>query len=1231
MKHFIIPLFVTLFFSSVQAQLPEIPSLDFTKKTGNFTDERDGKTYAYKQFGDYDLFMHNLNWDGYNGTDESTRNSKGLYTADDPEGKKYGRLYSKTYDGTSLCPLGWKLPVTAEFRAVFDAIIKDEGITGVDISSYGGYSNFTQYLRVGGIYDATENPEGLWQAGGGLDPKSSDIQFNLIPAGVYDKEKQAYEPEMGIGYQVRFMLNEANYYFAGNNNSFTRQGETVDRKKLYHSVRCIRKHVDDSPAVPLDKEIAEAIIKRIREDKLKRNKSSLEQNVVAYLAAYQADGSFDDINYAAQSRSNWEPMEHLYRLREMSIAYTEPDNVYYEDEELYNKIVKGYQLWYDKNLVCTMNWYYNRISHPHALGEGLIALYPGKKKITEESVFKQLTDRWANDLGHPDIPADATTAGANKSNIAMHWIYRSVLTQNEKDLAFAADRSFLQLAFTTGEGVQHDFSYRQHGAQLYLAGYGREFIQLATRQAYYLAGTPYALSGEKRDILSKYVRNTYLNIIRGNRLNYNIFGRSLTRENGTSETGLLSILEYLKAVDPDYTQVYTDAIKRIKKEEPASHAVTPFQKHYYRGEYTLHVRPEYTFDVRMASSRMVRSEYDINENREGFFLTDGGTCIAVDGEEYGTIIPLWDWRRIPGTTVPELTTMVRANSYIFNGRSNYAGGVSDGMYGVTAFDMVNNQELFAYNDDIGVGGTPNPQNPRLPALDFGAKKSWFMFDKEIVCLGAGIYSGHEEPINTTVNQCRKDGDIVLSVNGSETVVAQGVYAYENPDWVLNDKTAYFFPVKSNIHVRNETKTGKWSDVNNSFASSNEFTKNMFTLWIDHGVKPENEKYAYIIVPNASVEKARNYTSEHIEILANNDSIQAVYHKELDIYSFAFFRSASFRKGALALETNAGCLIMVKNANTEEVDVVVADPQKSGTPIKIGIETEKYTERRSIVYEVDESVHIGKSIEYKVNGNTPLSTGRDVLLDRSMWTITTSYEGPQDGTVYGDNPNYIIDGDLVSSFLFVKPGKELGGIKIPTDAVPYFTIDMQMPQEMTYFLYRHRTQGNTQASLRVSKASFLGKNNPEDEFETILEDVAIPTDINEVRIDFPEKKSFRYVRFVYREWNTATSNTIQVSEFNLGNSVLLSIPESSSIDKALSPEINTYLYPNPVKRGEIVRITSSVPEKIVNISIHDFLGKRLFVTDKTEIPTSRLQPGIYFIVIKGDASSNFNKTCKLIVK
>ncbi|MDR1154688.1 MAG: M60 family metallopeptidase [Bacteroidales bacterium] len=156
------------------------------------------------------------------------------------------------------------------------------------------------------------------------------------------------------------------------------------------------------------------------------------------------------------------------------------------------------------------------------------------------------------------------------------------------------------------------------------------------------------------------------------------------------------------------------------------------------------------------------------------------------------------------------------------------------------------------------------------------------------------------------------------------------------------------------------------------------------------------------------------------------------------------------------------------------------------------------------------------------------------LDRSAWTVITSFAGVPDATIGGDKPVYIIDGSQTTAFSFIKPGKSYEGVTGPSDYIPSFTIDMKEKQEFNYFVYRHRTANNNSEFIRAREISFYGKNTEEGDFVPIVENVAIDHTENrdEIKVVFG-KVEYRYVQLVINDWNQSSGSSIQVSEFNAG--------------------------------------------------------------------------------------------------
>jgi chondroitin AC lyase len=881
------------------------------------------------------------------------------------------------------------------------------------------------------------------------------------------------------------------------------------------------------------------IMRRIQNDNEKEysDVATLATKVTGYLDSLLTNAAgrhyFKDIDYNnTEGRTHdWYALEHINRLKDMTFAYTLPGSEYYENAGLHAKIVGLLNYWAFNHPPANSNWWHNWIPEPKRLGIMLMQMRKGKLEVPADLETKLIAER----MKPGQHPGASYFTGANRIDIATHWLYSALLKKDAALLPEATDAIYSPLQFTTGEGLQHDYSFFQHGQQLYIGGYGDEMVNGVTLIASYVAGTEFAIPDDRRDILGNFMRKTWLPSIRGQYLMWNITGRGMSREWQLSKNGASVLTDRMMAIDPANAPEYEDAGKRMDGKENAGYGVADMSTHFYRGDYTLHNRAKFSANVRLVSSRTKTIEFGNYENLKNYYLSDGSMNIVTHGGEYYNIFPFWDFTRIPGVTTPQRPFELDPNHVYKSdgsgnpytphggnagntGTSTFAGGVSDGLYSITAFD---------YSPD----GTY--------ASGVGGKKGWFFFDDEIVCLGAGINSNASVSsynIFTTLNQTHLNGNVTHSIGGTSSILpAQTEQIYtETPNWVYHDSVGYFFPQGGNVGVSNKTQHGNWHDINWS-ARDEAVQGDVFTLYIDHGKDAANAKYAYIVAPGIAAGEADEYAAElPVEILVNTDSLQVVYHKKLKMYGCIFFKAGTFMTNAgLIAETDNGCVMLIKDADKDELTIHVSDPQKQGSPIKIGVETLKTDGRRMITYVNPAPPYQGQSLEFKLSSDSPEFTGRDVTLNRNGWTIITSHPGPSDTAVGGDVPENIIDGNNTTAFLFVKPGKSYGGVTVGAGEEPSFTIDMQQPQEIAYLVYRHRTAGgNTSSYLRATQASFYGKNDESADFAPILEHFAIDTGVDEVKISFP-KGTYRYVKFVYEDWDKSSGSTIQVSEFNLG--------------------------------------------------------------------------------------------------
>lgn len=652
--------------------------------------------------------------------------------------------------------------------------------------------------------------------------------------------------------------------------------------------------------------VIQTISKRYEAD---QDGARLERNANKNMGLLSAEGGFSDVNYSDVSIAKWQPITHLNRVNEMILAYTTSKCKLFANRNLYNKIVLSLEYWYAKNPK-SENWWHNQIAVPRVLGLSLIQMRQGNKKIPVE-LEKKLIDRMAENAG--DIERHV---GANLTDIATDYFYRACLTKDEEALRYSISRAFtpLKLVKTGEEGIKYDYSFQQHGAQLYIGGYGEELIKGVTNFALNVVGTDYELKGEQLEILSNFVRNTFLTTIRGQFMHYNVMGRSVSRAGLSQKTSFARFINYMAKIDPVNKAVYESAFQRMKAEKTADFKITNRNILYPISDYSVHIRTPYSFSVRTVSDRTAYIEHGNNENLDAYFMTFGATAMMQKGDEYKDIFPTWNWTRIPGVTNPQVDEIPQRKAWGVMGVDKFTGGVSDSLYAVMTY---------AHTDTIEGKATR-------------AKKSWFMFDEEIVCLGADINSESPFAVNTTVEQSLLLSDVKVSGSKKEASLERGEHRFEKGlDWVYHNGIGYIFPEGGNIVISNQTQKGTWKYINSS-QSDKELSNDVFCLYFDHGINPQNAKYAYIILPNQKSGTTVQAYNPAVEIIANSAEKQAVLNKKLGILQIVFFEAGEIEHEGMKVTVDKPCVVMLKDINKPTNTMYLSDPAQTRTTIKAEI-------------------------------------------------------------------------------------------------------------------------------------------------------------------------------------------------------------------------------------------------------------------------------------------------------
>lgn len=649
----------------------------------------------------------------------------------------------------------------------------------------------------------------------------------------------------------------------------------------------------------------------------------------------------DSIPYSSRTQTTWPPINHLHRIREFVLAYINESSPYYQSAMLFDKIEKTIEFWYDKNPTST-NWWFQEIDAPQKLGRCLLLLRSGSNYISqdlENKILERMRGQASRMWWH---------TGANRSDVALHTLYRGILKKDQTIIndGLNAVKSTVFKDPVTSEGIQKDLSYFQHGLQLYTTGYAESSIIAIINSLYLIKNTQYGFSVLDRAYFFKFARESYLSHFRGRFYMYYGFGRAIANKGRLTNLNVLKIAKNLQLLDSENASVYTPVISRLSGTNPASFGVIEKLQHYWVADYTLYNSPNYNFDIRMASTRTCRVENGNNTNVKGYYLSEGGYSVLTNGDEYLDIFPVWDWSMIPGTTLPNKTEIPNPGEWQKLGNSIIAGGLSNGNVGITVYHMNN----FEFNTNTT------------------AKKSWFLFGNEIVCLGAGISSYANEAVNTTVNQCLLKNDLVVNENGTETSPAKGIrnWTGNNLKWIYHGNIGYIFPQSSNLSLSNQTQSGNWNHISPSYSVADSLKKDVFKLWLNHGVKPQNASYSYIIVPGKSLEEVRNYNLSDIEVLMNTDSVQVVYNRNKDLMGLVFNKAASFTDSNFKLATSGSCLILISNPFSNNIQGWVSDPQQVKDELKIFFKNDSFLQGKELFVKLPAGEDRGSTKEFDIN-------------------------------------------------------------------------------------------------------------------------------------------------------------------------------------------------------------------------------------------------------------------------
>ena len=621
-----------------------------------------------------------------------------------------------------------------------------------------------------------------------------------------------------------------------------------------------------------------------------------------YVRRLPANGAWPDIDYSSDERGGWPPYSHLGRTLAMAEAYRKSDHPFCGATSLRDAIVRSLTHWTENDYICP-NWWYPQIGVPKAVAPILILMGDDVPAHLRQRTIETILGR--SKMG---------MTGQNKVWLAGIAFMKGMLADDRNLMTEARDQIFSELHVTTAEGIQPDYSFHQHGPQQQWGNYGAAFGSDMIEWASILRGTEYAMDPQGLDVLRHYLREGSAWVVWEGRMDISGCGRQIFR--GCQEgkgRGILRQLELMTLLDPSEADKYAGL---IAANGPDGTNAVIGHKHFWRSDMSVHRRPGWYASVKMSSTRVIGAETCNSENMLGLHLGDGVTYFLRTGDEYEDLFPVWDWRRLPGTTCLQDQGSLVPNPQACRGRSEFVGGVTNETIGVAAMEYLHE--------------------------GLRARKTWFFLDEAVICLGAGIDSDRPESVLTSINQCALDGPVTIRADQRTRELPRGEHTFTAPDWAHHDGIGYLFLAPAQVHVGGGVQRGTWHAVHHR-ESRRTIERDVFNLWIDHGARPQDQEYAYAVLPGVTVSAmpARSASLKGA-VLAHTGAVQAISTQEGKLLCAAFFEAGRLTcPEGLCIEVDVPCLVIL-DRTSQRTRLHVADPTHRHRQVVLRLSGAEYT-------------------------------------------------------------------------------------------------------------------------------------------------------------------------------------------------------------------------------------------------------------------------------------------------
>ncbi|WP_185975704.1 polysaccharide lyase family 8 super-sandwich domain-containing protein [Tessaracoccus rhinocerotis] len=541
-------------------------------------------------------------------------------------------------------------------------------------------------------------------------------------------------------------------------------------------------------------------------------------------------------------------------------------------------------------------------------------------------------------------------SGANRADISLNYLVQGALTADAPRVSegLAAFLTVTQVVDPVApvdgitDGFYPDGSFLQHVDVPYTGAYGKNLLTRLTQLVAVTAGTSLIGVSGLPSAAHGWVQNSFAPVTYEGHLLELVKGRIAARTNVGYEdahilveafTQLAASLptaqgEALRAYIKHIAQTSDETIEVATFVSPLAIAAfdalmtdaalvpeDPFfesgHKPFNSMERSVHGRPGYRFAIARSSSRIAKYETLSGANPRPWFQGEGAYYLYLSGQDQtqaygGEYLHVVHPTKLAGVTAQVGEERAQSGNSPWATNDHSAGADVDG-YG-TASQQLGHEFNLTYLNPEGV-------------------KSWYMFDEEIVVLGADLSEPAGRDLITSVDTRISpagsspvfnwvDGDGFPGTGGTTGSVLQ--YArWSEP--VAGGAVGYVFLNASPVSIESGAVSVTGPDLTRVVSN---------VSFLHAGDQPTS--LAYAIVPNADEPDLEGYQDGRLVILANDASVQGVTHTGLGVTMLNFFSSSN----AGVFESDGPASAVFARRSDGTIGVGISEPTFVGSSLTL---------------------------------------------------------------------------------------------------------------------------------------------------------------------------------------------------------------------------------------------------------------------------------------------------------